>query len=520
MNLDHVIMYLRKSRSDNAELSLQEVLARHERQLQEFADKEYGAPIPESQIYREVVSGETIADRPVMRAIMSFLETGLVQGVLVVEPQRLSRGDMEDCGHLINVFRYTDTKVITPVKTYDLAEEYDRKFFEMELTRGNDYLEYTKRILNRGRIRSVKEGNYIGSIPPYGYDKKKMGMGKDAYHTLQINPEEANTLRLMYDLFIHKGYGYARIAQHLNQMGITPRKSQYWSASAIRDFLTNPVYIGKIRWNRRKTKKTIAQGKVAKQRPKSPEEDWIIVDGRHPAIIDQETFYAAQERIGKNPRVRKNKEIVNPFAGLLFCGTCGHAMSYRRSCRRNSKAVNESMVCSCQSTCHTKSVQYAALCERIYKLLEQTMENLRIDRADHAEKQYAPQEKMIETLEQQLRRLKEKDARQKDAFDDGIYTREEYLSRNAKVQAQMAEKEKAIEDARALCLPATIPQKPTIYLTDCLHALRNPHLSAADKNLFLKNCIQRIDYFNNQSSQPGIGRHVANIFELHVQMKL
>ena len=157
MNLDHVIMYLRKSRSDNADLSLQEVLARHERQLQEFAGKEYGVPLPESQIYREVVSGETIADRPVMSAIMSLLETGGVQGVLVIEPQRLSRGDMEDCGHLINVFRYTDTKVITPAKTYDLTEEYDRKFFEMELTRGNDYLEYTKRILNRGRIRSVKE---------------------------------------------------------------------------------------------------------------------------------------------------------------------------------------------------------------------------------------------------------------------------------------------------------------------------------------------------------------------------
>lgn len=520
MNLDHVIMYLRKSRSDNADLSLQEVLARHERQLQEFAGKEYGVPLPESQIYREVVSGETIADRPVMSAIMSLLETGGVQGVLVIEPQRLSRGDMEDCGHLINVFRYTDTKVITPAKIYDLTEEYDRKFFEMELTRGNDYLEYTKRILNRGRIRSVKEGNFIGSIPPYGYEKVKVGTGKDGYHTLRIIPEEASTLRLMYELYVYKGYGYAKIAKHLDLLGIKPRKARYWSPSAIRDFLTNPVYIGKIRWNRRKTKKTIAQGKVAKQRPNSPEKDWIIADGRHPPIIDQEIFYAAQERIGNTPCVRKHKEIMNPFAGLLFCGSCGHAMSYKRSFRGKSNVLNESMVCNCQSACHTKSVQYAALCERIYKLLEQTMENLAINRADHAEKEFAPQEKIIETLELQLGKLKEKDARQKDAFDDGIYTKEEYLSRNARVQSQIAEKEKAIEDARSFCLPATAPQKPMIYLADCLHALRNPALPAAEKNLFLKNCIQRIDYFNTQPSQPGIGRHVANIFELHVKMKL
>lgn len=68
MNIDNIIMYLRKSRSDNPEMSVQEVLARHEQQLQEYASKKYGSPIPESQIYREVVSGETIADRPILNS--------------------------------------------------------------------------------------------------------------------------------------------------------------------------------------------------------------------------------------------------------------------------------------------------------------------------------------------------------------------------------------------------------------------------------------------------------------------
>lgn len=518
MNIDNIIMYLRKSRSDNPELSVQEVLARHEQQLQEYASKEYGAPIPESQIYREVVSGETIADRPIMRNIMSLLETESIEGILVIEPQRLSRGDMEDCGHIINVFRYTDTKVITPAKTYDLTGDYDRKFFEMELTRGNDYLEYTKRILNRGRLRSVKEGNYIGSVPPYGYEKVKIGTGKDAYHTLQIIPEEADTLRLMYDLFIHKGYGYAKIAQHLNNLGIKPRKSEYWSPAAIRDFLANPIYIGKIRWNRRKTKKTIADGKVAKQRPKSPAEDCIIVEGRHPAIIDEEIFQAAQDRMGRNVCVRKNKQIVNPFAGLLFCGTCGHAMSYRRSFK--GKYKNESMICNSQSTCHTKSVQYSALHERVCEILENAIENLKIERDAHADNENTLHKKMIETLQLQLKKLKEKDARQKDAFDEGIYTKEEYLSRNGKVQSQIEEKKKAIEDAMNSSLPSVDYQERIISFTDCLEALRNPELSAAEKNLFLKNCIQRIDYTNNQPSLPGVGRYVKNVFELNVEMKL
>ena len=155
-DLSNIIIYLRKSRSDDPYMSVEEVLAKHETQLQEYAASVFGTPVPEEQIFREVVSGETIADRPVMKEVMKLLELGNIKGVLVIEPQRLSRGDLEDCGRIINVFRYTNTLVITPPKTYDLSNEYDRKFFEMELTRGNDYLEYTKKILNRGRIAAVK----------------------------------------------------------------------------------------------------------------------------------------------------------------------------------------------------------------------------------------------------------------------------------------------------------------------------------------------------------------------------
>ena len=83
---------------------------------------------------------------------MQLLESSNVKGVLVVDPQRLSRGDLEDCGRLIKLLRYTKTHVITPQKTYDLDDEYDRDAFERELKRGNEYLEYFKKIQNRGRL--------------------------------------------------------------------------------------------------------------------------------------------------------------------------------------------------------------------------------------------------------------------------------------------------------------------------------------------------------------------------------
>ena len=183
-DFENVIIYLRKSRADDPCMTVEDVLANHERQLQEYSMSFFGAKIPEDRIFREVVSGETIADRPVMKEVMTLLETGIIKGVLVIEPQRLSRGDLEDCGKIINTFRYTNTLVITPSKTYNISDEYDRKFFEMELTRGNDYLEYTKRILSRGKLASVKQGNFIGSVAPYGYKKVTKGTGKDTYLSL------------------------------------------------------------------------------------------------------------------------------------------------------------------------------------------------------------------------------------------------------------------------------------------------------------------------------------------------
>ena len=68
--MENIIIYLRKSRSDDPALSVTDVLARHEQQLQEYAINTYNRQISEDHIYREIVSGETIADRPVMKQVI------------------------------------------------------------------------------------------------------------------------------------------------------------------------------------------------------------------------------------------------------------------------------------------------------------------------------------------------------------------------------------------------------------------------------------------------------------------
>ena len=168
---EQILIYLRKSRSDDPLLSLEEVLQKHEAILMDWASRNLDSPIPEANIYREVVSGETIDGRPEVQKLLQRIENPRIKAVLIVEVQRLSRGDLEDCGRIMKLFRYTNTKVITPMKTYNLSDEYDRDAFERELKRGNDYLEYYKKIQNRGKLLSAKDGNYIGSVAPYGYEK-------------------------------------------------------------------------------------------------------------------------------------------------------------------------------------------------------------------------------------------------------------------------------------------------------------------------------------------------------------
>lgn len=520
--INEVIIYLRKSRSDDPAMSVEEVLSRHERQLQEYAESLFGEIIPERHIFREVVSGETISDRPVMREIMKLLETGSIKGVLVIEPQRLSRGDLEDCGRIINTFRYTNTIVLTPTKHYDLADEYDRKFFEMELTRGNDYLEYTKKILNRGRLASVKQGNYIGSVAPYGYRKVKIGTGKDTYHTLEIIPDEADALKLMYHLFIDEGYGFSRIARHLDSLGIKPRKSTYWSSAAIKDMLENPVYIGKIRWNRRKTNKVMVDGNIVKTRPKTKNEsDWVYVQGKHPAIIDEDTFRAALDKRGKNPCVRKNRELSNPYAGILFCGTCGKAMSYKKTQGKTNKSyIYVSLLCNQQALCHTKSVSYKAFEERVIASLENAIADFKIKLQNDDGNAANLHNSMILKLEHDLQRLIAKDARQKDAYEDGVYTKAEYAVRNAKLQEQISETMETISHAKETAPISIDYHEKIMRFSDCLAALQNPSTSALEKNKLLKSCVEKIIYYNNNESRCGIGRYVDNPFDLEIFLRL
>jgi DNA invertase Pin-like site-specific DNA recombinase len=144
-------IYLRKSRMDiEAEARGEgETLARHKKALLSLA-KHLNIEI--AAIYQEIVSGETIASRPVMRQVLTEVEQGLWEGVLVMEVERLARGDTMDQGLVSQTFKYSGTKIVTPSKIYDPNNEFDEEYFEFGLFMSRREYKTINRRLQRGHM--------------------------------------------------------------------------------------------------------------------------------------------------------------------------------------------------------------------------------------------------------------------------------------------------------------------------------------------------------------------------------
>ena len=320
--INEIIIYLRKSRSENGE-TIEEVLARHETMLQEYAIKTFGARIPEENIYREVVSGETIADRIEIQKVFNRINNKKenIKGVLVIEPSRLTRGDLEDCGFLMKNFKISNTLIITPTKSYDLHDINDYKMLRMELIQGNEYLEYNKTIMQRGIDISINEGKFVFAIAPFGFDREKLKNQKG--YKLVANEKEAKIVKMIYKMFVEDGLGTQAIAHYLNENKIFTRDGNLWEHKYVKKILTQETYYGMIIRNKRHTIQKYDNGKVVKSLVKNY--NYSVVKGLHDGIVSKEIFDKAQaifKAKSTQPKVVDDKELKNPFATIMVCSKC------------------------------------------------------------------------------------------------------------------------------------------------------------------------------------------------------
>lgn len=504
-------LYLRKSRADmDAEKAGDEdTLLRHEKLLMQVAKSKN---LNITDIYREVVSGETISARPQMQKLLSAVGQGVYTGVLVVEVERLARGDTVDQGLVAQAFKFSNTLIITPTKTYDPNNEFDEEYFEFGLFMSRREYKTINRRLQRGRIASVQEGKFVGSTPPFGYSKVKLEHDKG--YTLVPNPDEAPTVRLIYRLYVNgcpqddgtsKRLGVALICRYLNEHSIPNRTGNVWVPATVRDMLRNVVYDGKIRWNWRPTQKKMIDGAVKLERRRMPSDAWVLVDGLHEPLIDHETFAKAQELIDSNPpRPIGEKDVVrNPLAGIVVCGKCGRKMVRRP---KGSRQREDVIMCGC-TACDNVSVFLRLLESAIFDGLRSWLDTYKLqcnggstdttDTVNILTEQRATVARQIHDFEKQREKVYS-------LLEQGIYTTDVFLQRlkaiSEKIETAnttLTELDRLIDDEarRAEGKKDIIPK-----IENLLSAYWSID-SAAGKNDMLKEVIEKVVYVKDKGGR-------------------
>lgn len=421
-------IYLRKSRKDlEAEAKGEgETLMRHLQMLTELAKNQ---ELHIEKVYAEVVSGESIQNRPQMQLLLKDVEEKRYDGVLVAEIERLARGDTSDQGRVLKAFQFSHTKIITPARTYDPEDECDEEYFEFGLFMSRREYKAIRRRLIAGTKASCKEGKYTGSIPPYGYERRKLS-GEKGW-SLSILPEQANVVRMIFHWYLDgiegTQAGYGKIAEKLNQLGIPSPSGTLWTSNGVQNILRNPVYAGYIKNGYRKKTKKLIHGQLIQSRPLNP--DCTLFPGRHTPIISQEIWQAVHMRQASrhHSSTTCHRSPKNPLSGLIRCKLCGRIMQ-----RKANVLTTEATLLCPTPGCPTVSSPLRLVEQRILEGIVLCLGNdplpAPVIPVASAEKislltsAHTSCLKELQTLSTQL-------TRQYELLEQGLYTQELFLSR-------------------------------------------------------------------------------------------
>lgn len=419
------LMYLRKSRADRdfSDEPVMQTLQRHRKRLDEFCAAR-GIHIPEENVLCEVAGADSVASRPKMMELLGLVESGAYEGVLCVDMDRLSRGSGADQALVINTFKYSGTKIITPAKTYDFSSEMDEQFAELGLFMGrNEYRQIKKRLM-QGRIDAIKEGKYPNGVAPYGYTTYKLPKQKG--FSLKVNEEEAEIVRLIFQKYTEENMGAQKIARWLNDHGYRGRDGHDWLGAQISKVLKNPTYIGKVRFGNRIQTKMMRDGLVVSTL-KNNTDDALVCDGLHEPIIAEDVFKRARWVRDTHyiPHTKKSLETQNPLCGIIKCSHCGRSMALRSPDQNGERGL----FCPTPG-CVTKSVYLSVIEPEVKKFLGEWLEGYEvIPKAEHFGSKINEAASDIEKAQNDLSAERHRKERIYELLESGVYTEEEYRER-------------------------------------------------------------------------------------------
>lgn len=490
-------LYLRKSRSDPDAESIEETLARHETTLLELAKK---LDLNITGIYKEIVTGDGLFTRPKMVQLLQDVDADKYTSVVCMEIDRLGRASQKDSGIIYETLQEHNVKIITPYKTYDLTNEFDEQSVELQSFIARQELRSIRRRLRKGIERTVEDGYFVAE-PPYGYRRAYI----DKRPTLEICDEEANVIRMVFDMYVNQGMGSHTIAEKLNSLGYSPRKADKFGRTTIQFYLQNPTYIGKVVWNRThlKKKKTLTDPHTYIPNPKN---EWIVADGAHPAIIDAELFDKAQKIRAQHSHPPSFFGVIkNPFCGILFCKNCGAPMQ-----RQFSRISGNRLLCTTKSC--NRSIKTEFVEKRILDILKQTLKDAELTDVKQLDDNTPVIIKnAIANIKREIAKLNKQKSALHDLLEQGVYDVNTFLERSNII----SDKIQSLEDKLNTQYKELSDYNPLKPISAAIPTIKHlvfeyDTLSAVEKNTLFKNLFKRITYQRT-------AEHTKNDFSIEIQ---
>lgn len=413
------------------------------------------------EAYDDGYSG-TNYDRPGFRSVLEKVQSGSINCVIVKDLSRLGREYIETGKYLEMIFPSFGVRFIA------INDDVDSD----HSTAGDDIIIPIKNIMNESYCRELSKklrnqfriqrgnGEFLGAFASYGYCKSP-----NDKHKLVIDEYAAEVVRGIFSMKI-KGCSQNIIADFLNREKVLPpaeyKKSlgmKYktgfqastqakWSAVTINRILNNPIYIGTLVQGKRGT----PNYKIKKMRVRN-ENDWVVVENNHPAIIDPLMFSIVQKMMERDTRRPPKEDVLLPLAGVLFCPDCGRTLQRRTVTKGEQKYCY--YVCATYKDgkgCSSHSLEQKKLEETVLHAvtgqiqmiveLNQLVQDIGLHRIDQI--RLGRVDVMIAQKEQDLERDKEFRMRLYEALNEDLIDRDEYNKMRMKYTRQIEDTEKAI----------------------------------------------------------------------------
>lgn len=382
------------------------------------------------------ISGKDIKHRPQLKELLKDAEDKKFDMVVSWKINRISR-KLTDVLKIVDVFEKNNITFKSYSEPFETDTPAGKMQFQMMALIGEFERGTIAQNVKMGMCAKAKAGEWCGNRV-LGYDLVAISiedLSKRRKTKLTINEKEAEIVRIIFNEYAN-GNGYKAITNKLNKSGYKTKKGNNFSVGSIKDILTNPVYIGKVRYNVRQN--------WSEKRRRNINANPVIADGIHDAIIDTVTWDKVQaileSRKGKPARIYDGKF---PLTGLLRCPKCGAGMVIMRTTntlKDGTKRRLEYYACGNwknkgTAVCNSNAIRCDKANEYVFNKISELLNNDKMIKAivnkvnKERSNRVNPAKKNLEKIDKELERLDNKKKKIFEAYEDDMITKEEFIVR-------------------------------------------------------------------------------------------